>query len=300
MQLNHELIPAWVRWQQPEGSEAGWDEAAERLRRQAAQDPDYLKNRLVALDETGQIQASLFLSMFQPGVLSFGALRCGPEVAGEVLIELVRQASAHSHSLGARLHCRLPATPQLAPLLAALPALGAHLSHTRLEFWARLADLPEEADSPLDWQAIEPLGPYSLAAAAEILAAAGQGDPDWDPADDPLTLLESYLADEVLTSGPECVQIAHVQGQPAGIVIAQVNLSTAWSRITYMGLLPAFRGQGLGKWIHRRGFAMLRAQGGQEYHGGTVQGNTAMEALFRRHGCQLEHSLQEWHWDLPA
>ncbi len=99
------------------------------------------------------------------------------------------------------------------------------------------------------------------------------------------------MADPVLTHAPECIQVSE-----AGIVIAQVNPRTAWARITYMGLLPEHRGRGLGRWVHRRGFAMLRAQGGALYHGGTVETNRPMMRLFEAHGCRFHRRLEEWRW----
>lgn len=295
MRLTQELIPAWVKWQKPDGSAAELSEAVASLSVRA--EPELLARRLLALDAEGRIEASLSLSLFQPGVLSFASPRGGPDTAPKVYIGLVEDALATAREQGFRLQCRLPESPAFAPLQARLPMLGARLSHRRVEYWAPLSELPDESGSPLSWQALAPSGPYRLAEAAELLRAAGQGDPDWDPEDDAEALLQAYLADEALTSGPDCVQIGHLDGQPAGIVIAQVNPANGWSRLTYLGLLPAFRGQGLGKWVQRRGFAMLRAQGGREYHGGTVAGNAAMEALFRSQGCRLERVLQEWHWD---
>ena len=44
-----------------------------------------------------------------------------------------------------------------------------------------------------------------------------------------------------------------------------------------------YRGKGLGKWIHRHGFSMMKAQGGKLYHGGTVTENLAMIKLFQVH-----------------
>jgi len=78
------------------------------------------------------------------------------------------------------------------------------------------------------------------------------------------------------------------------LVCAQVAAESGWSRITYMGPIPAARGQGLGRWVHRRGFAMLKAQGGTLYHGGTAVENHAMCKLFRDHGCTVYRRMTEW------
>ena len=64
--------------------------------------------------------------------------------------------------------------------------------------------------------------------------------------------------------------------------------------ITFMGLLPAFRGRGLGRHVHRRGMALLRAQGGTLYHGGTSASNGAMIRLFEQHGCTVFARMVEY------
>ncbi|MGK5088899.1 GNAT family N-acetyltransferase [Bdellovibrionota bacterium FG-2] len=90
------------------------------------------------------------------------------------------------------------------------------------------------------------------------------------------------------------IKIAHIKHQPAALIIAQIESTTGWSRITYMGIMPEFRGQGLGKWVHRKGFNMMRKQGGTLYHGGTVVSNKGMIRLFQNHGCKEYRRMQEW------
>lgn len=297
MQLSLDTISDWITWQYPSSTQSEQQVQADKLRQKALADPEVLKLSFLAQDSMGAIIASLSLHRFQPGVLSFANPRALADVLPETLLQLISEALTYSRSIHHRLQGRLSENEQLQAVLAQLSELDGHLSHKRLEFSAPLHILPLETDSPLNWQALEPEGAYSLEQAAEILTAAGQGDPDWHKDDDALELLKAYLSDEALSTGPECVQIAQLQDQPIGIVVAQVNPSNGWSRITYMALLPAFRQQKWGKWLHRHGFAMMREQGGQTYHGGTVQGNHAMTALFYSQGCQLDRVLQEWHWD---
>jgi len=78
------------------------------------------------------------------------------------------------------------------------------------------------------------------------------------------------------------------------IVVAQIDPKSGWSPITHMGIIRAFRGRKLGKWVHRHGFEMMRDQGGKLYHGGTVSTNTAMIRLFNQHGCKEFRTIQEW------
>lgn len=44
--------------------------------------------------------------------------------------------------------------------------------------------------------------------------------------------------------------------------------------------LECLRGKGLGQWLHKHGFAMMKAQGGREYHDGTISTNERMIRLF--------------------
>jgi len=171
---------------------------------------------------------------------------------------------------------------------------GFSKKHERIEFKTQIANLPDEEGTPLTWESASASGAIDLESAAELLGQAGRGDPDWSTNDDPCELLTQWLADAELSHGPKSVQIGFSDGNPAAIVIAQVNQRSGWSRITYMGLLPEFRQRGLGKWIHRHGFTMMKEQGGKEYHGGTVSTNTTMIRLFHRHNCIEFRKMDEW------
>jgi GNAT superfamily N-acetyltransferase len=63
-----------------------------------------------------------------------------------------------------------------------------------------------------------------------------------------------------------------------------------------MGVVPEARGRGLGTWVHRHGFRMLRDQGGKLYHGGTAAVNAPMLRLFRAHGCKEAARMVEFEW----
>ena len=93
------------------------------------------------------------------------------------------------------------------------------------------------------------------------------------------------------------MQIGSIDGTFAAFVMAQVAPSDGWSRVTYVGIVPEFRGQGLGKWAHRRGFTVMRAQGGKLYHGGTRSENAPMVRLFEMHGCAEFARMTEWKRD---
>lgn len=176
----------------------------------------------------------------------------------------------------------------------ALRGLGFIHRHDRIEYETPLGELPGEEGTPLAWESLEPEGPWSLEQVAALLRRACEGDPDFDPQEDALANLRGYLAAADLTRGPECVQVGRLGSEPAAVIIAQVNPDNGWSRITYMAVLPERRGRGLGRWVQRHGFEMMRRQGGAVYHAGTVVENAPMLRLLSEHGCRERRRVQEW------
>jgi GNAT superfamily N-acetyltransferase len=175
-------------------------------------------------------------------------------------------------------------------------ALGFVRVSERIEFDAEVALLPDDAGSPLTWTTLPDLTSDSLHHASALLERAGEGDPDWNDDDDAFELLTGYLADPALNGGPDCVAVGTLGDSPAAIVVAQVNPISRIGRLTYLGVVPESRSHGLGAWVHRHGFAMLRAQGAERYRGGTLKSNYRMLRLFSRHGCKEWRRLEEWVW----
>jgi ribosomal protein S18 acetylase RimI-like enzyme len=210
-------------------------------------------------------------------------------------VALIEEALAQAQGLGAQdILFRLIEAPDSPALSAALPLLDFRKKHDRLEFRASLETLPDDRESPITWRPVVSLGEWTLEDAARFVEEVRIGDPDFDPSENTRTWMEDWLNDPVLTSGANCLEVGFVDGQPVALVVSQINPKTGWSRITYMGMIPSYRGRGLGAWVHRHGFAMLKAQGGALYHGGTVATNRAMIRLFELHGCPLYRRMEEW------
>jgi GNAT superfamily N-acetyltransferase len=215
-------------------------------------------------------------------------------LAPEEWLELYRSSLDHACAQGAQqVWHRLIETADHAEISARLPQLAFANRGRRLEFRRELAELPSGAGSPLCWRSAADLG-WAPEAVAGLLSRVVAGDPGHDPAEDPLAFIADWLADPVLTAGLGCVGIGYIGEDVAALAVAQINPKTLWSRISYMGVLPAFRGRGFGAWVHRQGFDMLRAQGGKLYHGGTSAENMPMLALFARHGVTPYRSMEEW------
>ncbi len=171
-------------------------------------------------------------------------------------------------------------------IIPELPHLGFKLKHERIEYHAKVSTLPDDKGNPLTWKAME-----NMEEAAKALHAVAIGDPDYDPNEDALEGIKYYLGDALFKSSS--VQLGLIENKLAGLVIAQVK-PDGWSRITYMGVHPDFRKQGLGKWIHRKGFILMKEMGGVDYFGGTVSTNKNMIRLFQENGCEELRTLQEW------
>lgn len=174
-----------------------------------------------------------------------------------------------------------------------LPELGFSKKQDRIEFTKLLAELPPEAGSPIEWRTASGLG-FDDVGVAKLLTQVAEGDPDSEPTDDPLVYIQDWMKDPVLTSGTDCIGVGIFDGEVCALVVAQINPKTKWSRISYMGMAPEFRGRGLGVWVHRHGFEMLRKQGGELYHGGTSAENYSMLKLFERNGCDFYRRMEEW------
>lgn len=115
-----------------------------------------------------------------------------------------------------------------------------------------------------------------------------------DPNEKVEDFIQDWLVHDDLTSGMNCVGIGFLKDEPCALVVAQIHQETGWSRLSYMGILPQFRGKGLGRWVHRHGFRMMKDQNGKVYHGGTHSENLPMRKLFEKHGCQLICEMEEW------
>lgn len=191
-------------------------------------------------------------------------------------------------------HIRVVKDSHYAVAAEAVSESGFSRISERIEFASPVESLPSEHGSPLTWRPLESKSEPDLRHAAGTLERCAQGDRDWSLDDDFYQHLSGYLDDPSLNGGPDCVHLGSIGGHEAAIVVAQVRPATGWSRITYMGLAPELRGQGLGRWVHRHGFAMLKAQGGKTYVGGTLAGNLAMISLFRVNGCRETRRLEEW------
>jgi GNAT superfamily N-acetyltransferase len=87
---------------------------------------------------------------------------------------------------------------------------------------------------------------------------------------------------------PETWVVAYRGDEPAGVIFAQrYDDKMEEGSLFFVGVLPAFRGQGLGKVLHAKGLEMLASIGVKEYVGSTDVQNEAMTRTFAANGCRL-------------
>jgi len=295
VELRASDLDAYVAFADPELAVEERIARIARVREAVARGERDLADTRVAKDDGGRVRAAVRLVPGGPGMFTLAGpwlAEPGDDVAAA---SLVPEAMARARAGGARLvRCR-PLAGRVGPrFLDALRGNGFRELGERAEFKTAVADLPGDEGTPLDWRDLDAVG---LDRAAAALLETAAGDPHGDDGnDDPGKALAEWLGTPGLATGPGCVQVGFLDGRPAAFVCAQANTRTGWSRIAYMGVRPDLRGRGLGAWVHRRGFRIIREQGGTHYHGGTSTANAGMLALFRRHGCTETLRMHEFEW----
>ncbi len=209
-------------------------------------------------------------------------------------LNLFRQAKAAAIDFGAvTLEARLRQEYDIEVFRQVLLELGLQKKSERIEYQREISLLPIDAGSPMRWKTAKELG-WDQKHIADFSRQITAGALDLDPDENPEDFVQDWLHHHEFTFGPHCIAIGFLDGIACALVVAQIAVQTGWSRLTYMGLTPAYRGRGLGQWVHRHGFQMMKEQGGTLYHGGTHGQNWAMRRLFENHGCQVYCEMEEW------
>lgn len=218
----------------------------------------------------------------------------------EIWRGLFTQAKAAAINFGAEtLVARLRKEYESEIFRSILTEIGLKKISERVEYQCDISLLPDDSGSSLQWKTASELcwdTKKIVQFAVDIRKEALDVEPDEKPED----FIQDWLQHEEFTSGLDCISVGFFNYKPCTLVVAQINKDTGWSRLSYMGIIPEFRGKGLGKWVHRRGFKMMKDQGGKLYHGGTHGKNWAMRKLFESHGCKLFCEMEEWKCNLKG
>jgi GNAT superfamily N-acetyltransferase len=295
LQLNLDQLSQYVAFVRPNLSAEDQGQTVLRLQEKFQSGERKLSHLRIQLNNSGQIRAAITMSSIGDDCHLLSPLIVPKDNEAEKIaaVDLLSEMVTSARESGASRLCARVEFQDLFPQYKqSLVDQGFEEVGGRIEFKSPVELLPGEAGSPLNWVNMDAVGE---AHAAELLGLVGRGAPDWEEEDDPAQLLKDYFSsDPHLTAGPDCVHIGRLGKREVALVIAQVDDRDGWSRLTYMGLVPDYQGKGLGSWVHRHGFGMLKAQKGQLYHGGCSMDNKAMWKLFERHGCKECRRLSEW------
>ena len=184
-----------------------------------------------------------------------------------------------------------------------LAARGFRQGESRLEYRIALdeaiSEMGKGGPAPrLAWSCVDAGSEAGLAEAAALLRSAAEGDPAYRPEDDVRGFIDALLADKKTVPLPERLQIGSLGGAAAVVLALTAHRGDGWSSIYYLGVLPAFRGRGLGLEAMLHGLHFLKAMGGTTYHDGTGSRNAAALALFARLGRPPFRVMEEWRLDL--
>ncbi len=151
----------------------------------------------------------------------------------------------------------------------------------------------------------DPFALVSLADAGEepfieALGEAMEGSParDLHP-ERPRQEFYEMRAMEADTHDPERWCIALLDGEAAGVILANRFPLDDEGTFTFIGVSRRFRGRGLGAVLHARGLELLQQMGVRRYLCSTDRNNTPMLRTYARHGCQPFDLRRQYLW-IPA
>jgi ribosomal protein S18 acetylase RimI-like enzyme len=249
----------------------------------------------VLVDRSGELYATIGLDIVSPSIAQLYRLYLREEASPEerrMATSLLEEAVARAHHLRAeRITTRVHDEHSYPEYQATLEQLGFVPLDRRIEFIAKVSELPAEGASPFTWRN---MAAFPREAVVRLLDDVLQGDLSPSRHDSADAALRDMLEAPGLTNSDECVHLGLIDDVPAALVIAQIQTSTGWASITQLGLHSNFRGRGFGAYVHRHGFDMLRAQGGTYYRDGTSLANTPMRRLFEKHGCREYARMTDW------
>jgi len=175
-------------------------------------------------------------------------------------------------------------SPDRVRLNAALRAAGCSVHREKLFVQRDLTgDLPPSVD--FTWRTLAEAGESEL---VPVLWEASQGDPFEGDDRDAEREWRELVADTGTELDPTLWRIALRDGVPVGVV-----LPTVWEgarregTLSYVGVVPAHRGRGLGRALHAAGLRLLAEAGALRYAGSTDVRNAAMARVFAANGCPV-------------
>lgn len=168
---------------------------------------------------------------------------------------------------------------------AALDGAGFRVHRRKLFVRKDLAG-PLPAGGPFAWRTLAEAGEGEFRAR---LLAASEGDPFEEDVRDPDAEWKELLEHAGDAFDPVLWRIALLDGAAAGVVLPTVfpEVDPLPGTCSYLGLLPPFRGRGLGRALHAEGLRLLAGAGARVYKGSTDERNLPMARVFAGNGCEV-------------
>ncbi|MGC9367688.1 MAG: hypothetical protein ACP5FK_11695 [bacterium] len=298
MKLTKQLLAKYLEFQLKLNPASKFNSLEHQLLKELENGSRDINLTRLALDENNSIYAVIRLYPFSSKTWLLGELEYVPGIQSTqklVALELIPESIYIARNFNVeKIETRIKISSVFEEYRGMLKNSGFIFKGPRIEFKSPVEELPGEEGSPLKWIEVDE---QKFALSLDILGKCLKNDPDWDQDDsDYRQFVNSLLRQEGLNNSLSCIHLGIYRGVYAAFVFAQVDPSTGWSRIAYMGLIPEYRGKDLGKWVHRHGFQMIREQRGRMYQGGCLAENKPMVSLFKLHKCSEYCRYEEWIW----
>lgn len=252
------------------------------------------KKKFVHLDGEGKTWGIVSVEQLWANVYALKNNRPELKLDREIWKQLFTDAKKAAIEFGAEtIVSRLRQDYEIEKLQSVLTEIGLKLISKRIEYQSDVGSLPDEVDSPILWKTAKELD-WNSKQVADFTELIIKDAHDIEPDERAENFIQDWLQHEEFTFGLGCIAIGFFENKACALVVAQINKDSGWSRLSYMGITPEYRGKGFGKWVHRHGFSMMKNQGGKLYHGGTNAENFPMQKLFEAHGCKVFCEMEEW------
>jgi RimJ/RimL family protein N-acetyltransferase len=159
---------------------------------------------------------------------------------------------------------------------------GFRVHRRKIYVGRNLTDLGETA-SPFTWRTLNDMGAEEF---LEWLIRVSEGDPFEEEPRDYKREYRELLEHAGKRLDRTLWRVALLDGVPVGLILPlSFGGDPERGTLSYVGVLPEFRGQGIGGRLHLAGLALLASAGVQRYVGSTDVRNEAMARVFARNGC---------------
>ena len=172
--------------------------------------------------------------------------------------------------------------PEAAAWRTAVEATGFAIARRKVFFDRDLREALPPVDRGLELRSLAEVGESALRAR---LVAVARGDPGQEAAADPDAEWRELVDGGGARFDPRSWFVVDDARGPAGVLLPQ-PLDETTGTLSYVGVLPERRREGLGLALHATGLRCLADRGSSRYVGSTDVRNEPMQRVFARNGCR--------------